>query len=254
MFDNDGDSKPNYPQDPDCDSARDDSEAAECVDGLDNDGDGKADHPDDQGCASAADNSEAPDASQCADRLDNDGDGLTNLADRGCDSAADDSESGEPQCDDARDNDGDGEVDFGADRGCESAADDTESPDPPVGFSCGRTKGHGQLSTRPKTHFSFHTKAEGAQQKGDLSYHDEAARVLVHGTEFSSVVVSGKTVKIVGSGQVNHRPAGFELTATDEGPKGQGDSFTLKLSDGYAVSGAVRQGDIDLACATNADD
>jgi hypothetical protein len=119
--------------------------AAQCADGVDNDGDGKTDYPADPGCSSAADDSESPDpaapAAQCADGLDNDGDGKTDYpADPGCASAADDSESPDPaapaaQCADGVDNDGDGKTDYPADPGCTSAADDSESPDPTPPFS-----------------------------------------------------------------------------------------------------------------------
>lgn len=48
-IDNDGDGKIDFPADPECKSADDDSEAPECSDGKDNDGDGKIDR-DDPGC------------------------------------------------------------------------------------------------------------------------------------------------------------------------------------------------------------
>jgi hypothetical protein len=61
--DDDGDGKTDYPDDPQCSSRQDDSEAGagapQCSDGIDNDGDGKIDFPNDPGCASAADDSEA---------------------------------------------------------------------------------------------------------------------------------------------------------------------------------------------------
>src|SRR5690606_36034198 len=66
--------------------------APECSDGADNDGDGLVDFPDDPGCESADDDSELdgrPPA--CSDGVDNDGDGLVDHpADPGCDSPEDD--------------------------------------------------------------------------------------------------------------------------------------------------------------------
>lgn len=73
--DNDGDGKVDYPQDPGCNSALEDSEEDECpgercpqcADGIDNDGDGKTDYPQDDGCKSAGDPQEmSPDPGACA--------------------------------------------------------------------------------------------------------------------------------------------------------------------------------------------
>ncbi len=102
----------------------------QCSDGVDNDGDGKIDFPADPGCSSATDDSEAGGGPQCSDGIDNDGDGKIDFpADKGCTSASDTSEagdgtdsrgaaeSGDSQCDDGKDNDGDGVIDA-ADPGC----------------------------------------------------------------------------------------------------------------------------------------
>jgi hypothetical protein len=103
----------------------------QCSDGVDNDGDGRTDFPDDPGCSSAADDSEGGSGgTQCSDGVDNDGDGRIDFPnDPGCASAADDSEAGDgsPQCSDGIDNDGDGKVDFPNDPQCSSAQDDSEA-------------------------------------------------------------------------------------------------------------------------------
>ncbi len=68
--DNDGDGQTDYPNDPGCTSAEDDSEGdRQCSDSKDNDGDGKIDYPDDKGCLSREDNSETNElcACNCAD-------------------------------------------------------------------------------------------------------------------------------------------------------------------------------------------
>ncbi|MBA2346716.1 MAG: hypothetical protein H0V81_00335 [Solirubrobacterales bacterium] len=148
--DNDGDGKIDFPNDPGCSSASDNSEAdsgsgaiAQCSDGKDNDGDGKIDFPNDPGCSSASDNSEVDTANtgstaQCSDGKDNDGDGKIDFPnDPGCSSASDNSEAGDgsgtagdgsgTECNDGVDNDGDGKIDFPNDPGCSSAADDSEA-------------------------------------------------------------------------------------------------------------------------------
>jgi hypothetical protein len=79
----------------------------QCSDGVDNDGDGKTDYPADPGCTSAADDSESPNPSsptapgiaavpaQCADGRDNDSDGAIDKQDPGCSSATDNNEADE---------------------------------------------------------------------------------------------------------------------------------------------------------------
>ncbi|MCA1572555.1 MAG: hypothetical protein LC798_20090, partial [Chloroflexi bacterium] len=70
----------------------------QCSDGVDNDADGFIDFPNDPQCESAADNSEAgAGAPQCSDGVDNDGDGLVDFPnDPECLNANDDSETGGP--------------------------------------------------------------------------------------------------------------------------------------------------------------
>jgi len=84
--------------------------STQCSDGIDNDGDGLADFPADPGCASAADDSEQSAALACDNGVDDDGDGLVDLDDPGCPFASATPEN--PPCDDGIDNDGDGLIDF----------------------------------------------------------------------------------------------------------------------------------------------
>ncbi|MDD2761019.1 MAG: cellulose binding domain-containing protein [Methylomonas sp.] len=61
-IDNDGDGLTDFPNDPDCQSATDNTEAEPlpaCSDGIDNDIDGWIDFPDDPGCSAADDNDES---------------------------------------------------------------------------------------------------------------------------------------------------------------------------------------------------
>ncbi|MEX2207772.1 MAG: hypothetical protein WEF50_16225 [Myxococcota bacterium] len=81
--DNDGDGSSDL-ADPACTDAFGVSESP-CADGRDNDGDGRADFPADPGCASATDDSERDASLACDDGIDNDGDGRTDFpADPGC--------------------------------------------------------------------------------------------------------------------------------------------------------------------------
>lgn len=131
-IDNDGNGLIDYPNDPGCSIAADNSESgfvSQCSDGIDNDGNGVVDYPDDQGCSSANDNNESGWVPECSDGIDNDGNGLVDFPnDPGCSSASDNSESGYvPQCSDGIDNDGDGLIDYPNDPGCDSPTDNDES-------------------------------------------------------------------------------------------------------------------------------
>lgn len=123
--DNDGNGQIDFPADPGCTSAADNSEnAPDCNDTVDNDGDGLVDFPNDPGCQSATQNNEAP---ECNDGADNDGNGLIDLADiYGCPFAFVADEDS-PDCNDGVDNDGDTLRDFPADPGCSSSNDNSEA-------------------------------------------------------------------------------------------------------------------------------
>jgi hypothetical protein len=108
----------------------------ECRDGRDNDADGLIDYPADPGCSNADDNTEltpiTPTLYQCNDNIDNDTDGLIDYpADSGCSSPLDNTELNTIvptlyQCNDNIDNDGDGLIDYPVDPGCVSPLDNNE--------------------------------------------------------------------------------------------------------------------------------
>lgn len=180
--DNDGDGETDR-SDPQCDSPLDNSEdVRECADGMDNDGDGLLDFPNDPGCISAEDNTEAapPTPPACSNGLDDDGDGTVDYvggnADPGCVSAADASEreatgptcdngldddqdpkgladfpadaiclgpgsdaEHTPACSNGLDDDFDGTIDFPSDPGCTAANDDGERAAPNSNYVCDNT-------------------------------------------------------------------------------------------------------------------
>jgi hypothetical protein len=124
----------------------DDSPKAQCNDGIDNDGDGTIDFPDDPGCTSASDETEdSPTSPQCNDGRDNDNDGLIDYpADPGCfapqqDDEIDDCPSGPncPECANDKDDDMNGSMDYPDDPGCTSASDSTEVINNPVACGAG---------------------------------------------------------------------------------------------------------------------
>ena len=109
------------------------AQSYQCSDDVDNDGDGLIDYPNDPGCTSATDNSEINTITyyQCNDGDDNDNDGYIDYPnDPGCSSPTDNSEYNAVttyyQCNDGIDNDGDGLIDYPNDPGCSSATDNSE--------------------------------------------------------------------------------------------------------------------------------
>lgn len=125
---------------------KNDNTKPQCSDGVDNDGDGQVDFPDDPGCTSASDDSEnSQPLPACSDGKDNDGDGKIDYPnDPGCtapnqDDETDDCPSGPhcPQCSDGIDNDGNGATDYPGDPSCTSAAGPLEASLDPK--ACGTT-------------------------------------------------------------------------------------------------------------------
>jgi len=118
--------------------------APQCSDGADNDADGQTDFPADPGCSSADDDSEdSPTGPSCNDGRDNDGDGKIDYPDDpGCaapnqEGEEDDCPSGPncPECGNGIDDDGENGTDYPADPGCMSASDNDELTFDPV--ACG---------------------------------------------------------------------------------------------------------------------
>jgi hypothetical protein len=115
------------------DATEGDGGVTQCADGADNNNDGSFDYPYDPGCAAAGDNTErAPAASpRCFNGIDDDRDGSTDFpADSGCHGAADDDEDWNGRalaCADGMDNDVNGLADYPTDPHCDSAADPLES-------------------------------------------------------------------------------------------------------------------------------
>jgi hypothetical protein len=130
-IDNNGNGIFDYPNDPGCDSARDQDETVPeilpaCADGLDNDRDGRSDYPNDPQCTSAGYTQETPKV-VCEDGLDNDQDGYIDLDDPGCmNDPLRPSEFNSPACSDAIDNDQDGRIDYPGDPGCINPTDNNE--------------------------------------------------------------------------------------------------------------------------------
>jgi len=114
-----------------------------CNNGVDDDNDGLVDYPNDPGCSSASDNTETSSSLVCDNGVDetNDADTLADYrlsgGDPGCASVTDTSEI-DGQCDDLADNDRDGFVDYPNDPECTSfASKESNCQDSDGGFVVG---------------------------------------------------------------------------------------------------------------------
>jgi hypothetical protein len=126
--------------------------------------------------------------------------------------------------------------------------------------------------------FAAARDAEG-RLSGRLLYADLRAGVLLTGGDVTALSVSGDTVSFAGTGRCLDRGRGaaalrpgpqseeealqdagqqairqevdrlgqacaFSARATDGGPNGQGDAFTIEIGGGAAQGGAVRRGEV----------
>jgi len=173
------------------------------------------------------------------DQADNDGDGLGDVCD------PDDDEDTVPDASDncattanadQKDTDGDGVGDP-----CDATPGNT---------LCKRIAGRGGLTTSPRAGFYFDVTFMSARKgpRGHVAYHDLAAGVSLRSIRITGVSVDGTNATIRGDGKRGRTSVGFRIDVADVGRRGTGDTFKIALSDGYSASGAVRRGDIAVAC------
>jgi hypothetical protein len=125
-----------------------------CEDGRDNDGDGLADWPNDPGCTAADDDSEHDASLPCDDGLDDDGDGAADYpADIGCGDPTWPTES--PACQDGTDNDGDGLIDWDGGASVGLPPGEQTEPDP----QCASVGAHRQAEAKSSCGMGVETLA-----------------------------------------------------------------------------------------------
>jgi len=114
--------------------------------------------------------------------------------------------------------------------------------------ACHEADGNGDIHSkgRGKASFSMDKDRCEDQDKEDLQARDDDANMNFQATEFQSVVFNDATdsVTLLGSGTDNGNPVTFAAVAV-HGPAGIG-AFSLTLSDGYANSGPLLDGSIEL--------
>jgi hypothetical protein len=113
----------------------------------------------------------------------------------------------------------------------------------PIGGGCGEVRGDGRLNTNPDFRFVFTSvkQEEGKAATGNISFTDLKnlrAKVKFSSTKIDSILISGDTATITGSGLANGVAVTFKVVAKDGSP----DTFSIELSNGYKASGNVTNG------------
>jgi len=114
--------------------------------------------------------------------------------------------------------------------------------------ACHEADGNGDIHSAGKGKSSFSMDKDRCEDldNEDLHARDDDAKMNFQGTEFESVVFNDATssVTLVGKGTNNGNPVTFTAVAV-HGVAGVG-VFSLTLSDGYANSGRLLDGSIEL--------
>jgi hypothetical protein len=113
----------------------------------------------------------------------------------------------------------------------------------PIGGGCGEVRGDGRLNTNPDFRFVFSNVKQEKDKAatGEISFTDLKnlrAKVKFVSTKIDSILISGDTATITGSGLVNGVAVTFKVVAKDGSP----DTFSIELSNGYKASGNVING------------
>lgn len=117
--------------------------------------------------------------------------------------------------------------------------------DPTPGSTAGKVTGGGTLGTPERPNFGFNVDAKGSSVRGNVNLVDRNG-VHFKSTSVTSLVVSGTKAIARGTGTVGNLAVTFRLEADDLGEPGTSDRFDLQLSNGYAASGVLTGGNIQI--------
>jgi hypothetical protein len=120
-------------------------------------------------------------------------------------------------------------------------------PPPPPCDNNRQADGQGEIGGTSGSRGSFSFRACGPDELAERAdYGDKDARVNFHSTSYTSVVHSAttRTVTINGTGTNGDHLVTFVITATDNGPSGLTDVFSIALSDGYQRGGTLVAGKV----------
>ncbi|HEY6122953.1 MAG TPA: post-COAP-1 domain-containing protein [Pyrinomonadaceae bacterium] len=121
---------------------------------------------------------------------------------------------------------------------------------PPASTANQKVTGGGWITVpNGKATFGLTAKSDAAgSPSGNLTYQDHAQNRTVKSTAITALIVSGNCARILGTATVNGAGSfGFDVTVCDNGEPGKDtDTFSITMSDGYAASGTLAGGNIQL--------
>jgi hypothetical protein len=118
-----------------------------------------------------------------------------------------------------------------------------QPPPPPPETGC-KVTGGGTIPTGVGTEGKFSLNAH-VDLKGKAQYRDGAAANF-RSSRLTAVTCSGNTATINGEGTNNGHSVTFSIRVVDNGESGTTDVFTISLDDGYAKSGTLTSGNVQV--------
>jgi len=118
-----------------------------------------------------------------------------------------------------------------------------QPPPPPPETGCNVTGG-GTIPTGVGTEGKFSLNAH-VDLKGKAQYRDGAAANF-RSSRLTTVTCSANTATINGEGTNNGHSVTFSIRVVDNGESGTTDVFTISLDDGYAKSGTLTSGNVQV--------
>ena len=116
----------------------------------------------------------------------------------------------------------------------------------PTGTGC-TVNGGGSIAGTKGGDAKF-TVGAHANLKGNNALNDKGAGVDFRSTAITSVSCAsdGKTATIKGAGKDGNNAVTFTVTVVDNGEPGSKDTYGITLSDGYANSGTLSKGNVQV--------
>jgi len=113
-----------------------------------------------------------------------------------------------------------------------------------VAATGGRATGGGRVGD---VTFGFTAGSDNGGAKGRCAVVDATADVMVKCLDATSVIVSGTRAVILGNAVFNGTAVRYRMDVTDVEESGSGvDSWTIHLSNGYAVGGTLTEGNVQV--------
>ncbi len=125
---------------------------------------------------------------------------------------------------------------------------DTESTtvnpqQPPTGNTCGDVQGNGVPRENKNAKFAFNVryKTGAAAPTGSVSFTDKAAPMAFQSTAITSLVITGDTATVTGTGTANGQAVTFTLHLIDKP-----ETFSIQLSNGYSATWTPKTGRVEI--------